>query len=204
MKEYAPSVLHESVEVRWFLSEEDPRVLSLRRWFEDVKVEGERHDYYVPTARADLGIKVRDEKEQAPKLETKFLVKDEGERTFGANLKGRFQRWKKVSMELADFSRSDRASLTRVGKERQLRKFAFDEGQAKPVSILDRPESGCGFELTRIDVDGKVSFSIGLEAFGDDREAAFEATAKIVFAERPDLVLAVADSLSYPAWLSRP
>src|SRR5690349_16120677 len=127
-------MLHESVEIRWFCSEEDPRVLAFKRWFEDVKAEGERHDYYVPTSRGDLGIKIRDEKDQTPKGETKFLVKDEGERVLGAQVRGRFERWKKVSMELADFSRNDRASLVHIGKERQLRKFAFEGGQAKPVS----------------------------------------------------------------------
>jgi hypothetical protein len=196
-------MLSESVEMRWFLADDDARVAVLKRWFENVKAESERHDYYAPTARADLGIKVRQEGDHAPKLETKFLVKDEGERALSAGVKGRFERWKKVSMELADFGRSDRASFVHVAKERQLRKFAFEEGQAKPVSESDRPDVGCGVELTRLSLDGQkaVVWTVGFEAFGANADAAFDATATKVLAEKPELTLEAKDSKSYPEWL---
>ncbi|MGC4087397.1 MAG: hypothetical protein QM756_05815 [Polyangiaceae bacterium] len=206
--------LLESVEVRWFFAPSRPLVPALTQWFAAVPLEADdRLDhYYFDARRPDLNAKDRSAGSAGAKLEFKYRVGSLGPTYFAPGVQGELERWAKLSLTLAAGSNETieafRDSVS-VKKQRRLRKFSYDAGSPFEVSIADRPTVGCGFELTCIEaVRGGQrieAVTVGLESFGapDSRLAALQATARVVFAERPLLQLASEDSASYSTWLIR-
>src|SRR5882724_12110012 len=69
-----PPHFRESVEVRWFLPNDERVISAVHAWFKAVPAERERRDDYLNTGRDDLGFKARDIEKQPAKLETKYLI----------------------------------------------------------------------------------------------------------------------------------
>jgi hypothetical protein len=197
----------DSLEVRWFLANDHPARQAASSWFDAIASEGARTDHYLLTGRDDLGFKARLVEKQPAKVETKYLLGSLGAVQLATSVVGKLERWRKLSLALDDPKLDSQGTWLALNKDRQLRKFAFDDGRGTEVPVSSRPDAGCGVELTRLlwkrgDFD-TTEWSLGLEAFGppDRLLEVMLATCRVAFAQLPTLALAAAHSDSYPGWL---
>ena len=197
----------DSLEARWFLADDHSTAQAACAWFEGVSSEGTRVDHYLFTGRDDLGFKARRAENQPVKVETKYLLGSLGAVQLATGVVGKLERWRKLSLALDDSRLQNQGAWLALDKDRRLRKFAFDEGQAAEVPMSARLDAGCGVELTRLrwrngDSDA-MKWTLGLEAFGppDRLLEVMLATCRAAFAQAPTLALAAAQSESYPSWL---
>jgi hypothetical protein len=196
----------ESLEVRWFLDERDPAYAPIDAWFAAAEAEGERTDDYLYTGRRDLGFKSRKAKGAAVKVETKYLLGSLGAVELAPKVSGCLERWKKLSLSLDDAKLQQQGEWLSLKKERRLRKYAFENGQAREVKISERPAAGCGVELTILSFErggrAQKTATLGLEAFGPEVELlpAFFSVSRGVFGEL-GVELPAVRSDSYPGWM---
>jgi hypothetical protein len=145
------------------------------------------------------------------RVETKYLVGSLGMVTIGPGLTGELQRWTKLSLEVEDKSLQRDGAWLAVNKTRLLRKFAVDMSgaplTAREVPVKDRPSTGCGVELTRLDYSlagASVStWTFGFEAFGPKTRLldGLQAVCVAINSQCPLPELRAEWSASYPAWL---
>jgi hypothetical protein len=197
----------DSLEVRWFFADAHPAAVAARDWFKTTVPEDRRVDHYLLTGRDDLGFKARMAEKQPTKAETKYLLGSLGAMQLAAGVAGRIERWRKLSLSLDDPELRRHGSWISVEKSRQLRKFAFDNGQVTEVPGSSRPDAGCGVELTQLhyhrDGNPLVEWTFGLEAFGPELGLldVLQATSRVTFAAGAGFELGADCSDSYPGWL---
>lgn len=178
----------DTVEVRWFIDDVDgPIAAAARVWFEGVSPEAKREDRYLLTGREDLGFKARESK-----VEMKYLVGSLGATRLNERLTGNVERWRKLSLELADGELEKNGTWIHVAKTRRTRSFSTDHG-------------GCNVELADIEVikTGRQALTFALEAFGPER-ALLDILLRVcasAFDDAPALRLEPESSVSYPRWL---
>ena len=207
-----------SVELRWFLQGGVDDNAALKRWFEnsaplpaseEAGVEwavrrGDVPDSYLLLAgHADMGIKLRE-----GAFQVKGLVADLGTRVFAEKHEGRVQRW--IKWSYADtplqtlFERSEHVTIE-VSKRRAVRLLEFvGAGIHTEVQSSTRVEQGIAFEMTDLRVRDRAFSTIAFEAFPDSAStrAEFDGVVASFLAELDEPRLGVANSMSYPAWLS--
>ena len=132
----------------------------------------------------------------------------------GPGITGELQRWTKLSLEVEDKSLHRDGAWLAVNKTRFLRKFAVDMSGAPPtareVPVKDRPSTGCGVELTRLDYSltgASVSrYTFGFEAFGPKMRLldVLQTVCVAINSQSPLPELRAEWSASYPAWLIAP
>lgn len=196
--------MYPTAEVRWFL--EGPLPESGLPWFHDLAGNHfweTRTDHYVrPPSPDGLGVKGR-----TGNLEVKRLARVAGVEVWG-DVAGRLEHWRKWSFPLdaAAGLRNPGSDWVAVAKRRLKGNFEIAEGcVVRAEHGMRRP--GCSLELAEVGAEGRVCWSVSLEAFGTYDETALEAilrrTAGFLFAEAPPFALPAERSLSYPAWLWR-
>ena len=201
----------ESLELRWFLPAGTTTTDTLQTWFGSTAAEEPRVDHYLVTGRPDLGFKARLVANDPAKVETKYLVGSLGMVAIGPGITGELQRWTKLSLEVEDKSLQRDGAWLAVNKTRFLRKFAVDMSGAPPtareVPVKDRPSTGCGVELTRLDYSltgASVSrYTFGFEAFGPKMRLldVLQTVCVAINSQSPLPELRAEWSASYPAWL---
>ena len=203
----------ESLEVRWFLPSESPTIPELRAWFGSTRAENARIDYYLATGRHDLGFKARIVENNPAKVETKYLVGSLGVVDLAPGMRGDLQRWTKLSLELDDPELRSGGAWLAVTKTRQLRKFSVDlnsSGTATEVPVTDRPDAGCGVELTQLTYTSNatsfVDWTFGLEAFGPSTQLPqllniLQAVCRAITSPSRMPELCASWTASYPTWL---
>lgn len=206
-----------SAEVRWFFRGDPP--VEVGEWFRRGDLwtqQANRVDEYLllPGCSA-AGIKLREGRFEV-KAQTEAPVVTE----YPGGVRGRRDGWVKWSRSAPDPEQT-RALLTaddeqwvRVGKDRTLRGFSLDgaspdEGPHEVDASSQRPQRGCGVEITRVSVLAPVEttwWTLGLEGFDDggDPTECLDRVARFFFAsETPPVTLGLDASLSYAAWLAR-
>ena len=202
-----------SAEMRWFWPSSPPD--GLEAWFGATE-----HHRYVPgggtKVRTDLylrdpgqeevGIKRRDGEARA---EIKSLVA-RGAALSTAPFSGPPEIWTKSSTDRLVL---EPAQLVATAKLRSLRKLDTASPEPKEIALgaderpldpSERPERGCNVELTRVEIDGAVWWSLGFEAFGQLETVERDlAAACAAFASRRPPPLAGGFFASYPCWLRR-
>jgi hypothetical protein len=125
-------------------------------------------------------------------------------------MRGELQRWSKLSLALEDAVLRNSGVWLSIAKNRRLRKFAV---RLKPspfvreVSIEERPETGCGIELTRLEYEvssrNYIRWTFGVEAFGPTETLLdiVQPVCRMITAESTFPELGSAWTGSYPSWL---
>ncbi len=201
--------IFDSLEMRWFLASDRPALAAVRSWFAATEAEGQRLDEYLLTGRGDLGFKVRGNGDAAKKLETKYLLGSLGVVTVAPGVRGKLERWRKLSLTVDDAELGARGTWIAVHKRRRLQQFAYDGKAATRIERGTRVEAGCSLELTELSYrfpggpSGRTGYTLGLEAFGREELLleALQSTVRVTFGGGLELGLAAEDSMSYPEWL---
>ena len=184
-----------SLEMRWFGKKTRPDWLE--RIFKGRHCEC-RSDYYwkipLPDHNPD-GIKWR---------EGRLEVKQKAGELTVSDLPERAEKWVKYalgSMELP----ADDPQWIKVDKERQLVKYKLTASGLQEVTEGHIQGSGCLIELTTLEINGAQYWTLGLEAFGDERAKVLRQT-YLRFAKDvgPGLTpeLSKLEYMSYPAFLN--
>ncbi len=212
-----------SIETRWFFEGDSSRHPDLRRWFESCAPFPQAADVRVPewTGRAggapdiylimpgctDMGVKWRE-----GTLQIKGLVADLGARSFGTGHTGEVQRWIKWTYPevpaayraLFEANGVHGLETAAVHKTRALRMINL--GSPKPEEVVPgiSLESGVGFEMTDLELNGERYCSVAFEAFPGDAavEAVFNAAVSGFLADLAGS-LGIEASMPYPEWLHR-
>jgi len=208
-----------SIEVRWFIGHDDPTAKAATQWFEGTPVEGSRENRYLVTGREDIAFKAPVEEGKPTKVETKYLLGSLRETQLHGAVVGDIERWRKLSLDLVDPTLERDGIWARVSKARRLRKYRYGDGIVSQISDVknNRPDIGCGLELTELDYQIPFShgsgercqgraLTLGLEAFGPKHILIdlLLRVCEVAFASAPDsLCLASKSSSSYPRWLDR-
>ncbi len=182
-----------TLELRWFFAGESPAELE-RSFDGPCGRTFARTDEYLRGTGEALGVKLRD-----GALELKVRTASWEEKG------GIVECWTKRRLEAGVPWPAAGAWLT-VAKKRRLRKFALVAGQLTEVDAESPAETGCQAELTTLDVDGRVAWTLGFEAFGPpfERRRAFDDCVATVLDELQGFDPALADCRAgYPAWIAR-
>ena len=165
--------MYKSREVRWFFKDRNEVIT---KWFQSHKLDftqiQSRTDFYhLPTLDKALGIKIRE-----GKLEVKHRVSGPYTGILYSNQKVSFEDWTKWSFEL----RNDDPETKAIVEDKKHRKWlaviknrmAVNVGEAEngelKIFSLDIPITrGCQLEYTKLEVEGKLYYSFGLEWFGE-------------------------------------
>jgi len=208
--------LFHTAEVRWFKRGNLPAtVLS---WFNHCpggasRLE-QRTDTYLLTHVDNLGIKIRE-----GRLEIKFRTHGVGNRPFLPKLTGMIEHWAKVGFAEETVSLKARTmelpgtTWLDVKKTRLVRHYTkADSGDIVPLAsdaVSYSPaqleaEGGCSLEITEIEVPQGKWWSLGLEAFGSDRnrEELLVAITKFLGSLNDSPPLEFQASYGYPYWLA--
>jgi hypothetical protein len=197
--------IFDSVEVRWFIDDDD-LARAATAIFAGAPPEGRREDRYLVTGRNDIGVKARVEVGKPAKLETKYLLESLGATRLHDRFTGVVERWRKLSLEMADPTLEKNGMWVRVKKSRQLRRFEWTGDGVRPA-LAGRFAAGCLVELTALEVDiekrHERSLTLGFEAFGPENLLVeiLSRTATAALDTAP-FALDAKSSASYPSWLA--
>jgi hypothetical protein len=195
-----------SLETRWFAREPYPDALT--RYF-DVGAGGaeglvtveRRTDRYLKACREELGVKLR-----GGRLEIKLRERDLGVKTFAPRVNGRCAAWRKWSIPVPDDgARAIADSDSDWVAVEKLRRFARLDRAGLRTSPNGQPSAGCNFELTEVSVAGRVWWSVGFEAFGDETEleSILVSAVRRLSDHVAELRLDATTSCDYPEFLMR-
>lgn len=193
----------ETAEVRWFGRGEVPP--ALQSWFRCAARPPEtRDDHYLLSGSAAIGLKLR-----WRHFECKRRLGSPHARAFGDHVSGIVERWGKWSMLLDAAAPSSRDLLgpdalwATVAKHRWLRMFSPTPAGVVEVSIDDPPASRIGLEVTRLQLEGEIWWTLAAEAAVDGRDpaAALSACDRLIGGLATGDLLNMKTSLSYPGWL---
>lgn len=198
-----------TAEIRWFTQGTiPPEVLA---WSFDATSLNEPAEYridsylYLPGIDS-LGIKVRQ-----GRLEVKQRMGASQEVQFHELVAGRLERWRKWSFPLLNVDSTLEESLYPAGgfipvsKTRRLFRFAVENKlESRPMTSGEKSVSGCEGELTSLEAFGEQWWTIALESFGEEVVLAHNLArvAESIFKRGEPPRLTIADSFSYPRWLS--
>ncbi len=196
-----------TAEVRWFYQGGIPG--DVQSWFDHVAEEPilqpARLDTYLEQPNnSGLGIKLRQ-----GRIEIKQRVREFGKVDFEHKVSGVVESWRKWSFLIAQEQMGHLPpailgdSWMQIRKERSLFSFEIIDREVKPTSLPDYSSGGCNVELTLINVERETWWSLGLEAFGDEKTNynRLEIAAHHVFSKSPRPGLAAQSSFGYPQWL---
>lgn len=199
----------DTIEARWFLDDAGgAAATAARACFAKVAVEGPREDRYLLTGRDDIGLKARVALGKPATVEAKYLLGSLGPTRLHARITGVIERWRKLSLELADPALQKDGAWIRVVKSRRLRKLGYEEGVLKEIALEARASAGCGVELTELEYDDGVgrghSLTVALEAFGPEALLldVLLGACREVFDSASALELEAGASKGYPRWLA--
>jgi hypothetical protein len=189
-----------SLEIKWFFSAQPCAETEV---FEKLPNPEQRTDWYAFPCHEHCGIKMRE-----GKLEVKLLLEDCGDYDYG-NIKGRLQRWGKWSAPWDAHDAPSESLLQATGwvaieKVRYQQMFIVTD-QGIFAADDDRPGSRCQLEWTALTVKDQSWWSIGVEAWEDDKALANrvltvikERLLGVSFAVLPDYQ----NSFGYAKWLN--
>lgn len=200
-----------SAEIRWF--HDGAANDETMQWFSGGrKLEAEtRTDRYLVFPGCESGgVKLRSYKDKR-NFEIKLLRGAAEPLRLPHGVSGRADAWVKWSYgddavhPLVEKLMGAKDGFVDVKKTRYLRKFSLDDGGPVEVDGDARPKSGCGVELTLLEVGDARWWSFAFEAFGDAGHVRnhLEVVARHFLDEhRPVDRFDTANSCSYPAWLA--
>jgi len=196
-----------TVEVRWFYQGEIPA--DIQTWFDQIAeeciVQPARLDtYLLQQNHTDLGIKLRQ-----GRFEIKQRFQQHGVVSFHKHVSGAVESWRKWSFLIAREQNGyfPPAILgdtwLGVKKARSMYIFQITDNGVKSVPMPDYSAGGCNLELTQIEASGTLWWSLGLEAFGDERTNynRFKMASKYIFSRSQQPGFDTQSSFGYPQWL---
>jgi hypothetical protein len=201
-----------SAEIRWFWPREAPA--GLQEWFTSLDTHGcpagggqPRVDAYLrdPSQR-ELGIKLR----EGRGVEVKGLITILWTSLSADPFVGPIEIWAKWNSKALSLNET---TTLKTKKTRWLRKFdtAGVDAREIPLDANEQPSSGaplptlgCNVELTQVEVNADIWWTLSFEAFGKTTTVAndLRASAAVLATRRPPS-LGAASVESYAAWLSR-
>ncbi|MFN2186104.1 MAG: hypothetical protein ACK2UU_19140 [Anaerolineae bacterium] len=167
-----------------------------------------RVDYYLDLGEHDsLGIKLRE-----GRIEIKQREAQHGTVHLGPQVAGVMERWRKWSWALAVpdsiLAQNSISSPVWIGVEKERWLLLYQtglEGEIAPAPDGGVVEQGCQVELSRIQAQDQVGWSLSFESFGGKaagREMLLLVAAHLFSREAIDLRLSVSNSYGYPKWLA--
>lgn len=200
------SLMHPTLEVRWFLKGQLPT--DLHRWFVEESTDPidpeAREDWYLYAKHHELGVKLRQ-----GNLEIKQRVGSRGTCKLAKRVRGRVEKWVKwhFSIEQA----SGEAALSEpvglwipVQKKRWSRHYAVAAETVEAVQDVDPSEQGCSLELSDLQVHDQRWYSLCFETFGSNNlEQNLECVVRHVVKSMGLPVLKARHSGGYPIWLKQ-
>jgi hypothetical protein len=195
-----------TAEIRWFARGSIPH--GVFSWFQEATEssnppESRVDDYLLMPEITSLGIKVR-----LGRLEIKIRKRKYGEIDLGRGISGRLEQWQKWSLALESveqlFKPGD--SWIPVAKRRYLRKYEVaGDIEVRPLALERFAESGCGVELTAIEVLGNKWWTMAFESWGDEVSLTRNLiqTSEYLSKSEGAPTLLTAESYGYPRWLAK-
>jgi hypothetical protein len=195
-----------TAEVRWFARGSIPqRVLN---WFQDATEsskppENRVDDYLLMPEVTSLGIKVRQ-----GRIEIKLRKRKYGEIDLGRGVSGQLEQWQKWSLALEPVEQFFKpgGNWIPVSKRRYLRKYAIvGESEVHPLPLERFAESGCGVELTAVELFGNRWWTLAFESWGDEVSLTrnlIQTSEYLSITEGAPTLLTI-DSYGYPRWLAK-
>ncbi len=189
-----------SLEARWFY---DTVPFEAGDHFNNSHAQKQRTDWYATPTHEGCGIKTRE-----GNLETKLRINDLGVREIDGVI-GRVDEWIKWSLRLPAQGTIPTELLAANGwiavtKRRFLRAFeVVNEEVTEVTGYIDT--NGCQFEWTEIELEGKMIWTIGFEAFGEQTGLRSSLESVMGFLVSDGLSTEYFDeasSCAYPEWLS--
>jgi hypothetical protein len=186
--------------MRWFF----PSLpLDVDRHFPVPGMLSSRTDWYALPSDPRCGIKLRE-----GRMEIKLRLSSMGTRTLGT-LCGELESWHKWGLEFApgEFPTEQNLQLSgwlAVRKQRYLQHFSVAGAEVREINT--RPDNGCEFELTQLDINGESWWTVGFEAVGqaNQLETNLAHVARTVLQRGGFLQrFAPENSLGYARWLGR-
>ncbi len=195
--------MYKSKEIRWFSTQLNRHIC---RWFQKQRLEFDtidpRLDFYLPLAKKDIGIKLRE-----GNIEVKHRVGKPQVIALKDSNKGYLEEWVKWSFEgdpsgplYQEITAREKYDWIKLYKERLGVKLIKEGTQVKIVPIEEQVLSGCQVEYTRTHLNGLVWFTFGLEWFGG---AYWILSPNLISEILGDIHLKKQQSMGYPEFLNR-
>lgn len=213
--------LFRSAEIRWVF-EGKPKQ-GIKSWFRNggymPSEETRKDQYLIFPGMEKIGIKLRQSK-----LEFKPIIQSNIDIALPSTIVGKPEVWEKWSIEdseagefLYNYANNNEEHWINVEKSRLLRKFSADNGAIKEVNASERPNEGCGIEITELKIRKLITnadstlteyWSFGLEAFGGKdnicnilEQSINKFMSDDLVDEFKELSLTIDNSMSYPEFL---
>lgn len=193
-----------SLEVRWIFRGPLPSALIDHLGPFDDAIERRTDSYLVSPGNVELGVKIRD----GVQLDLKASRGSPGRlRVPGGE--GTLERRVKWTLPLRDPTpEPDAAGWVVLCKERRRRTFELTPSGLVERRLLEEIEAGCTVELTEVDRDGAISWTLAFEATGPTQmtDPCLRACAGMLLG-RPlpgGIELTPETSMSYTRWLGLP
>jgi hypothetical protein len=193
------------LEVRWIFDGPTPE--GIVRWAGpfDGLIEDRDDRYLMGLPSMALGVKIR----ANTSLDAKTFRGSPGELSTPWGGHGRLEVWERRSFAL-DLDRvpsQGAAQWRTVSKVRRRRSFRVLDGRVIERSLADAELPGCTLELTDVFMDGRVWWTLALEASGASsqvRDESLRRTTELLFADPAPggVPFDLAHSMSYVRWLS--
>jgi len=106
----------------------------------------------------------------------------------------------------AAFLRKGNQGATRpVNKNRLQRKFSVANPETAPIAVSSdiRVDRGCAVELTNVNADANVGWTLAVESLGSTDNLLLTRCVQFILQNYPGPVLRLDNSYSYPVWLSK-
>lgn len=184
-------------EARWFINGAIPA--DFETWFkqnclaDSSKQPEQRTDIYLYASGNDfVGIKLRQ-----GRLEIKWRISELGAMQFGNSVVGKVEKWSKwmcsdsTGEAFLPSQVENSSTWLKVNKIRYSQQFDNN---------IDNIKNRCNVELTLLQVNNNIWWSVALEANELDNLCA---TANYLFNDYKGFVLQLNDSFAYPNWLGR-
>ncbi|MCX6267420.1 MAG: hypothetical protein NTW16_08705 [Bacteroidetes bacterium] len=161
----------QSLEIRWFFDGPGSNA-TLLNWFKESggKPEPEkRTDFYFPqSVNGEAGIKVRGGVRF--NMEIKGRLEVPGDLLIDGKSLGKIEKWNKWSEKAdADIHLTnivqEKSGWIKIEKTRHLLKYECSADGSCGASYKNRIDDGCNIEITEVNINGKIRWSMGYEAF---------------------------------------
>ncbi len=197
-----------TAEVRWFFNH--PVAMTTLLKIFPHQMQPERHDFYLLHTGNHLGIKWREGNVEIKQRQ------EESQPYRKDNLSGQLEFWKKWSFALKEekalqafLNPGHQQHWMKMEKQRTLLLFVYDlqERKTSPVSPDSEVEAQCELEVTRIVINEKAFYTIGLEASGPTErlKEILDGTIEYVLNKinLKEWHLSLQHAESYPSWIEK-
>lgn len=189
-----------SLEIRWFFDKTLTKEITEWGIANGLIKEEEHTDIYILFPTSELGVKF-----SRGKLEIKYLKSADRFNLANNQVSGWAEIWMKSSVPLVIKQEMPFQNINilqhKVRKVRYTRRFELDP-ESKTLNPVDKKiDQGIKMEITKLIIETKKWWTLGIEAFGDNLIDILEFGILNLMENAPIEKLKIEHSYSYPKWL---